>query len=92
MCCGMPIVTVDAGETSDLIRDGETGRLLPTGRPAAIARAVIELARDTGMRCRLAAGAREEATKRFWTWEERMTAELEAVEQLVASDQPARRS
>ena len=92
MCCGMPIVTVDAGETSDLIRDGETGRLLPTGRPAAIAQAVIELARDTGMRCRLAKGAREEATKRFWTWEERMTAELEAVEQLVASDQPARRS
>ncbi|MCH8161487.1 MAG: glycosyltransferase family 4 protein [Chloroflexi bacterium] len=92
MCCGMPIVTVDAGETSDLIRDGETGRLLPTGRPAAIAQAVIELARDTGMRCRLAAGAREEATKRFWTWEERMTEELEAVEQLVASDQPARRS
>ncbi len=92
MCCCMPIVTVDAGETSDLIRDGETGRLLPTGSPAAIARAVIELAGDTELRCRLAAEARQEATNRFWTWEERMTAELEAVEALVASDQPARRS
>ncbi len=92
MCCGMAIVTVDAGETSDLIRDRETGRLLPTGSPAAIARAVIELAEDTAQRCHVAAKARQEATKRFWTWEERMTAELEAVEALVASDQPARHS
>ena len=92
MCCGMPIVTVDAGETSDLIRDGETGRLLPTGSPQAIAQAVIELAGDTAQRCRLAEQARQEAMKRFWTWEERMTAELEAVEALVASDQQARRS
>ncbi len=92
MCCGIPIITVDAGETSELIRDGETGRLLPTGSPAVIARAVIELAGDTALRCRLAAEARQEATNRFWTWEERMTAELEAVEALVAADQSARRS
>ena len=92
MCCGMCIVTVDAGETSDLIRDGETGRLLPTGSPDAIAQAVIELAADTAQRCRLAADARQEAVTRFWTWEARMAAELEAVEELVASDQSARRA
>jgi glycosyltransferase involved in cell wall biosynthesis len=92
MCCGMAIVTVDAGDTSDLIRDGETGRLLSTGAPAAIARAVVGLASDTDERCRLAAEARQEAVKRFWTWDDRMTAELEAVEALVASDQAARRS
>lgn len=91
MCCGMAIVAVDAGETSDLIRDGETGRLLAMGSPAAISQVVIELAGDTGQSCRLGAEARQEATKRFWTWEQRMTAELEAVEALVASDRLARR-
>ncbi|MCI0776727.1 MAG: glycosyltransferase family 4 protein [Chloroflexi bacterium] len=91
MCCGMAIVAVDAGETSDLIRDGETGRLLAMGSPAAISQVVIELAGDTAQSCRLGAEARQEATKRFWTWEQRMTAELEAVEALVASDRLARR-
>jgi len=83
MCCGLPIVAVDAGDTADLIRDGETGRLLASGEAAAVARAVIELVRDEPLRCRVAQGARRLAEERFWTWEARLQAELEEVERLV---------
>ncbi|MCH7698236.1 MAG: glycosyltransferase family 4 protein [Chloroflexi bacterium] len=87
MSCGLPIVTVDAGDTKDLIRDGATGRLLPNGEPGAIANAVVQLGNDESLRCALGAGARREAEKRFWTWEERMDAELEIVEALVHVEQ-----
>ena len=83
MTCGLPIVTVDAGATRDLIRDGETGRLLESGDPAAIARAVISLAQDPSGRCALGARARRYAEEHFWTWEARLQAELEEVERLV---------
>jgi glycosyltransferase involved in cell wall biosynthesis len=83
MSCGLPIVTVDAGDTRDLIRDGETGRLLPSGDATAVARAVIALAEDASERCRLGAAARHYAEERFWTWEARLKAELEEVERLV---------
>jgi glycosyltransferase involved in cell wall biosynthesis len=84
MACGLAIVSVDAGDTRDLIHDGETGRLLPDGDAAAIAKAVIELGADVPHRCALAAGARRFAEEHFWTWEERLQAELDVVEGLVA--------
>lgn len=83
MCCGLPIVAVDAGDTGALIRDGETGRLLPSGDANTVAGAIIDLAKDASRRCALGAGARREAKASFWTWEERLQAELEEVERLV---------
>jgi glycosyltransferase involved in cell wall biosynthesis len=77
------ILTVDEGDTRDLIRDGETGVLLPGGDPGRIARALADLAGAREQRERLAAGARAFADANFWTWNDRMTAELEAVEALV---------
>ena len=83
MACGKPIVTIDNGATSDLIRDGDTGLLLPSGEPQRVAEAVLRLARDRTLRRRLAKGARAYATANFWTWEQRLAAELEEVERLV---------
>jgi glycosyltransferase involved in cell wall biosynthesis len=83
MSCGLPVVAVDAGETGELIRDHETGRLLPSGDAETVERAVIALADDASERCRLGAGARRYAEERFWTWEARLEAELEEVERLV---------
>lgn len=89
MSCGLPILTVDAGETRDLIRDEETGRLLPSGDPAAVARAVVALAEDAAARSGLGAGARRYAEEHFWSWEARLQAELEEVERLVGEPVPA---
>ncbi|MCH8064545.1 MAG: glycosyltransferase family 4 protein [Chloroflexi bacterium] len=84
MTCGLPIITVDAGATGELIRDGNTGRLLATGAPEAIADAVVALAEDDEERGRLGAGARHYAESEFWTWEARLAAELDEVERLVS--------
>ena len=84
MACGKPIVTIDNGATGDLIRDDDTGILLPSGEPQRVAGAVLRLVRDRALRRRLAKGARAYATANFWTWEQRLDAELEEVERLVA--------
>ena len=83
MTCGLPIAAVDGGDTRDLIEDGDTGRLLPSGDPEAVARAIVALAEDAAGRLRLGEGARRYAEERFWTWEARLQAELEEVERLV---------
>jgi glycosyltransferase involved in cell wall biosynthesis len=87
MACGMCIVAVDAGDTRDLIRDGATGRLVDSSNRSGIARPiedrladlVVALAGDGPQRERLAQGAAEYAHANFWTWEQRMAAEVEAV-------------
>ncbi len=83
MCCELPVVAVDGGDTRDLIRDGETGRLLSAGEPARIAGAAVTLAADAALWARLAQGARHYAIDHFWTWEARLQAELEEVERLA---------
>ena len=83
MACGLPIVAVDGGDTRDLIQDSVTGRLLPSGAPEGVARAVVALAEDVVARRHLGEGARRYAEQHFWTWEERLQAELEEVERLV---------
>ena len=93
MACGSCIVAVDAGDTRDLIADGATGRLVDSSNRSGIARPLEErladllvtLANDEGQRARLAAGAAAYAGEHFWTWEQRMAAEVEAVEGLVTA-------
>jgi len=90
MSCGLAIVTVDAGDTGALVHDGETGRLLPSGDPPGIARAVIELAQDASLRQRLAEGARRYAEANFWTWDARLAAEIDEVERLAGAQTAGR--
>ncbi|MPZ50524.1 MAG: glycosyltransferase [Dehalococcoidia bacterium] len=83
MLSGRCVLTLDEGDTRDLIRKGETGILLPTGDPAAIADALAKLAADPADRERLSAAALQFAQASFWSWEQRLDAEVEAVEALV---------
>jgi glycosyltransferase involved in cell wall biosynthesis len=85
MCCGLAIVAVDAGETREMIRDRETGRLLPSGQASAIGAAAVELAGSSDLRARLGAGARAYAEAHFWSWDDRLRAELDDVERLVGA-------
>ncbi len=85
MACGKAIATLDAGDTGELIRDGETGVLLPSGETDLVAEAIVGLARDESLRERLGEGARDYASSHFWTWEQRMTAEVDEVERLVTT-------
>jgi glycosyltransferase involved in cell wall biosynthesis len=46
LAVGTPVVATDVGGSGELIRDGETGRLVPAGDPAVLAAAIIEMLGD----------------------------------------------
>jgi glycosyltransferase involved in cell wall biosynthesis len=79
------IVTLDEGDTGNLIRDGDTGVLLKTGDPVAIAAALAALHGEPERRQRLAEGALALAKREFWSWDQRLDAEVDAVSQLVTA-------
>jgi glycosyltransferase involved in cell wall biosynthesis len=84
MLCGVPVVAYDVGGTGDVVRDGETGRLVADGDVDALAEAVTALVADAGTRETLAVGARAFARARFTSWERRVEMERELLERLLA--------
>jgi glycosyltransferase involved in cell wall biosynthesis len=62
---GCAVVASAHGGLPEIIRDGETGRLVPPGDPAALAQTAAELLDDPAQRDRLGARAREEVRRRF---------------------------
>jgi glycosyltransferase involved in cell wall biosynthesis len=83
MATGRCILTLDEGDTGDLIQDGVTGLLLPSGDATLIARSLAELAADPARRTLLGEAALAFAQQHFWSWQQRLDAELDAVEALV---------
>ncbi len=63
--CGVPVVASRIGGIPELVDDGTDGRLVPAGDSAALAGAIIALARDPTRRRRMAEAAREAARRRF---------------------------
>lgn len=53
-----PVVATEVGDIPAVVRDGETGRLVPAGDPQALAQALIQLLRDAGLAQRLGAAGR----------------------------------
>ena len=43
MACGKPMVATDVGGIAEILKDGETGRLVPARNPTKLAEALIEL-------------------------------------------------
>jgi glycosyltransferase involved in cell wall biosynthesis len=64
---GLPVVTSDAGGIPYIVRDGETGLMVPRGDDAALAGAALRVLREPGLARRLATQAREECVSRY-TW------------------------
>lgn len=62
---GAAIVASPAGGTTDLVRHGETGLIVPSGDPLRLAGALGLLASDDALRERLAAAARRRVCERF---------------------------
>jgi len=58
---GLPVVAGDSGGVSDIVREGETGRLLPPGDVDSFAEAVIALLNDAAARIAMGKRARERA-------------------------------
>jgi glycosyltransferase involved in cell wall biosynthesis len=58
---GLPAVTTDVAAIPEIVRDGETGLLVPPGDAEALAAALRRLLCDEELRLRLGSGAR-------WKW------------------------
>jgi glycosyltransferase involved in cell wall biosynthesis len=58
MAVGRPVVSCPISGIPELVRDGETGLLVPPDDPRALADAVLRLARDEALRLRLGAAGR----------------------------------
>jgi len=65
MASGRAIVATDIGAISSAIRDGSTGRIVPTGAVRALADAITALGAWPPLRAALGAAARREAADRF---------------------------
>lgn len=72
-----PVVATRAGGTGTVVRDGESGYLVPVGDVAALAERLTQLAQDPQLRSRLGRAGGEDVRARFAT--ERMADELEAL-------------
>ncbi len=73
---GLPVVASDVGAVRTLVRDGETGALVPPDDPAALAGAIERLLADEPARREMARRARD--TARGYGWEEHLN-RLEAL-------------
>lgn len=61
MACGRPVVATSAGGTPEYIDDGATGFVIPPGRPADIAAAIVKLAISPERRTAFGEAARDKA-------------------------------
>jgi glycosyltransferase involved in cell wall biosynthesis len=83
MCAGATVIASDAvgAAAGGLVRDGETGLVVPAGDPQALAAALRRLHDDAPLRARLAAAGQAEArTYTFDRWAGGMAAALELAE------------
>ena len=81
---GLPVVAAGHGGVAEVVRDGETGRLVPPGDAAALAAALRALADDPGARARMGRAGRRDVAERFGL--ARMLDELQAVYDRLSGD------
>jgi glycosyltransferase involved in cell wall biosynthesis len=65
MSFGLPVLAYDDGGVPEMVRDGETGRLSPSGDVDGLARGMLELAEDESLRRRFGEAGRRRSRKLF---------------------------
>ncbi len=65
---GLPVIATDGPNARAIVRDGETGHLLPVSSAESVAEAVAALLRDPEARIAMSIAGRE-AVESHWNWE-----------------------
>ncbi|HEX5241853.1 MAG TPA: glycosyltransferase family 4 protein [Tepidisphaeraceae bacterium] len=68
MAAGVPVVATDAPGIRDVVRDGQTGLLVPVRAPNQLAAAIARVLNDSALMRRLVDAARTDVINRF-SWE-----------------------
>ena len=83
MALGKPVVTTPADGVTEIVIEGETGRVVPHGDGDALASAALDLLKDVSLCKRMGQKCREMALKRFDL--KRMVAQIEQLyEEVIA--------
>ena len=82
MICGVPVVALNTGATTDLIHDGENGIILERKDMDRLPYVVGSLLQDENKRRLLGKNAQEYMYKTWPTWEERIEQEITILENL----------
>lgn len=83
MMCAKCIVTLNNGDTGDYIKNNHNGILLDKKNLNRLPGIISDLLLDDRKRANLGTNAREFAVSNFWSWEDRMDAEVKTVEKLI---------
>ncbi|MNX71027.1 putative glycosyltransferase EpsD [compost metagenome] len=67
MACERVVVSTDRGGPRDIVREGETGFLVPPSDPEALANRIVQLCREPRLRQRLGAAGRKRVEELFNT-------------------------
>ena len=65
MACAKPVIAANAGGVPEIVKDGETGILVPPKDPEAMAEAIVTLLRDKKKAQRMGQAGRKRAEKMF---------------------------
>ncbi|MEM2567593.1 MAG: glycosyltransferase family 4 protein [Candidatus Bathyarchaeia archaeon] len=83
MIAGRCIVTLNNGDTGQFVKNMENGILLEYEDLPRLPEVIKGLLADEDLRKRLGANARRFAEENFWSWDERINAEIAEVERLI---------
>jgi len=85
MAAGLPVVVTRVGGMTDLVRDGETGLVVPPADPEALAAALVRVLSDSDLRAALGRAARRYAERFSW---DKVAAGLEGTYRRLVSTFP----
>lgn len=83
LACECPVVASDLPAIRDVIVEGDTGLLVPEKNPEALAKAVLKLLAEPGLRRQLAANGRTHVL-RYFDWDTVVTRYRLLIEELTA--------
>jgi len=84
MAAGRAVVSTRAGGVPDVVRDGVTGCLVDRGDAAGFSRALLRLAADPALACRLGQAARADVVPRFGI--DRLVTDIDALYRRVLTE------
>jgi glycosyltransferase involved in cell wall biosynthesis len=82
LASGVPVVASDVGGIHEVVETGKTGILVAPGDPVGLARGIVKLLSDDGLRARLGAAGRQRIIQEF-SWQKAGASTLELYRQVA---------